>query len=610
MVASLLAPLLLLSVLASEIVALNYWRLRILSQSSTNWEVYFYELQFKDIAGAVIPGTYSSSRPDQDAQIGLLSDGDTTTRFRFPASGSQYVVGDFIKFQCSGCTPYSIFLWQFGGSDNQIKSLILESSADGTIWTAEGPAFATISVGTYSVAYPTAQPTLRPTANPSLNPTANPTPISTAAPSNTPTLSPTANPSIIPTLMPTATPTVDPSASPTMQPTTPLDLMLERFRTSPTYTVRNGFAFAALTANQSVVTWGEAAHGGDSSTVQVRLEDNVNGLVSTRYAFAASKDGGKLVMWGESAVVRGHDNQYAYNLTGVVATESSFAGVHFPTKTAFAFGSAQSGGVSTIPLTNIQSVTASAGAFAALKNDLSVVAWGSEHYGGAVPSGVQSELHSAVQIVATRDAFAARLTSGKVLAWGSALGGGDTSAVTNKLASGVLHVAASGAVFAALKSDSSVVTWGHSDGGGDSSAVQSALHDIKTIVGNSKAFAALTQDGKVVAWGKSVYGGSIPQDKAAALASGVVSIHATNRAFAALKTSGQLVVWGRAGHGGSPGAAVEALLQSGVHTVCANDVAFSAIKRTGEVVAWGHAVSVAAPGVQFVDAALRYNANC
>ena len=40
------------------------------------------------------------------------------------------------------------------------------------------------------------------------------------------------------------------------------------------------------------------------------------------------------------------------------------------------------------------------------------------------------------------------------------------------------------------------------------------------------------------------YGGSIPQDKASALSSGVVSISAARYAFAAIKDDGSVVAWG------------------------------------------------------------------
>ena len=46
------------------------------------------------------------------------------------------------------------------------------------------------------------------------------------------------------------------------------------------------YAFAAILAEGSVVTWGNARHGGDSSAVQVRLQD-VRHIQATSTAFAA-----------------------------------------------------------------------------------------------------------------------------------------------------------------------------------------------------------------------------------------------------------------------------------------------------------------------------------
>ena len=51
------------------------------------------------------------------------------------------------------------------------------------------------------------------------------------------------------------------------------------------------------------------------------------------------------------------------------------------------------------------------------------------------------------------------------------------------------------------------------------------------------------------------YGGSIPQDKAPLLSSGVVSISSTAGAHAAIKNDGSVVAWGDvfgARHGGGP----------------------------------------------------------
>ena len=58
-------------------------------------------------------------------------------------------------------------------------------------------------------------------------------------------------------------------------------------------------AFAAVSASGRVVTWGSADYGGDSSSVQAELKDQVvQHIYSTGVAFAALLGSGQVVTWG------------------------------------------------------------------------------------------------------------------------------------------------------------------------------------------------------------------------------------------------------------------------------------------------------------------------
>ena len=57
--------------------------------------------------------------------------------------------------------------------------------------------------------------------------------------------------------------------------------------------------FAALKEDGSVVTWGHASRGGDSSSVADLLTSGVNEIVSVYGAFTALKNDGSLVSWGD-----------------------------------------------------------------------------------------------------------------------------------------------------------------------------------------------------------------------------------------------------------------------------------------------------------------------
>jgi hypothetical protein len=59
-------------------------------------------------------------------------------------------------------------------------------------------------------------------------------------------------------------------------------------------------AFAALRADGSVVTWGDAGYGGDSSAVATKLDGtiDVTQVFSTVVAFTALRADGSVVTWG------------------------------------------------------------------------------------------------------------------------------------------------------------------------------------------------------------------------------------------------------------------------------------------------------------------------
>ena len=64
-------------------------------------------------------------------------------------------------------------------------------------------------------------------------------------------------------------------------------------------------AFATKLSDGRVVTWGDADHGGDSSSVQAQLQ-GVDTIYSTGGAFAAKLSDGRVVTWGDAA--RGGDS--------------------------------------------------------------------------------------------------------------------------------------------------------------------------------------------------------------------------------------------------------------------------------------------------------------
>ena len=254
------------------------------------------------------------------------------------------------------------------------------------------------------------------------------------------------------------------------------------------------------------------------------------------------------------------------------------------------WGSGNSGGDSSRIAAQINTgviqIFSTYGAFAALKSDGSVVTWGFFGSGGD-SSAVSAQINSGVrQIFSSGYSFAALKSDGSVVSWGQF----DSSAVAGQLASGVSQIFSTNTAFAALKSDGSVVTWGDQLSGGDSNAVAGKLTgSVSQIASNNFAFAALKSDGSVVTWGDQIRGGN-SSAVAGQLTAGVSQIFSNNYgAFAALKSDGSVVTWGDSSVGGNS-SAVAGQINSGVSQIFSTNSAFAALKSDGSVVTWGDQV--------------------
>ena len=120
--------------------------------------------------------------------------------------------------------------------------------------------------------------------------------------------------------------------------------------------------FAAILGDGSVVTWGSASYGGDSSYVQDQLK-NVQQIQASKGAFAAILGDGSVVTWGFPR--HGGDSSPVQD-----------------------------------QLKDVQQIQASNYAFAAILGDGSVVTWGSVDCGGD-SSAVQDQLKVVQQIQAS-----------------------------------------------------------------------------------------------------------------------------------------------------------------------------------------------------------------
>ena len=293
---------------------------------------------------------------------------------------------------------------------------------------------------------------------------------------------------------------------------------------------------------------------------------------------------GAIVAWGYYG--EGAPSSVTDASSGVVAVYSAntaFAALKTD-GSVVAWGSSDYGGSDPGITGGVVAVYSTQYAFAALKTDGSVVAWGHLDYGGNAPSSVTAANSGVVAVYSTSGAFAALKTDGSVVAWGSS-GYGGTGAAPSSVTdanSGVVAVYSTDAAFAALKSDGSVVAWGSSDQGGSAPSISGVV----AVYSNYSAFAALKNNGSVVAWGDN-YGGTNPPDSVTLANSGVVAVYSTIfYAFAALKSNGSVVAWGYSLYGGiAPSNVTDA--NSGVVAVYSNNYAFAALKTDGRVVTWG-----------------------
>ena len=187
-------------------------------------------------------------------------------------------------------------------------------------------------------------------------------------------------------------------------------------------------AFAALLADDSIVTWGKEmntsgnsdqwndddysyAHnfGADSSGSDLT---NVRTVYGTTHSFAALKKDNTVVTWGNYTkipLVFASEADLA-NVSAVYATAFSFAALKFD-GTVVTWGDAREGGNSSgMNLTSVQTIAATSHTFYALRLDGTVVYWGRAGSG---------ELDGKARTIYTNNwAFATLLQNGTVSVWG------------------------------------------------------------------------------------------------------------------------------------------------------------------------------------------------
>ncbi|MFJ2286897.1 RCC1 domain-containing protein [Pseudomonas iridis] len=314
-----------------------------------------------------------------------------------------------------------------------------------------------------------------------------------------------------------------------------------------------------------------------ASTSVVLRPANVHGVVnlSNRFSGCIVKDDGTLFGWSQNSEMLPPAD--AQDVRYVVAGGSAFAALRRD-GTVFAWGAALLGG--RIPpeigakLNDVKKIASSAGAFVALLNDGSLVAWGDPDFGGKIPDTVSPHLTAVLHVIGSTADFSAVLQDGRVFSWGATWPTG----LQVTAARGALHISASDRAFAVIKADQRVAAWGSDEHGGAIAAeTAKLLTNVSALASTSAAFAALKMDGSVVTWGNPRFGGA-PQETL----HNVQHVVGSTTAFCALRTDGSLAAWGEPNEGGAlPGGLGKTL------SLSASYASFCAIQDDHSAISWG-----------------------
>jgi alpha-tubulin suppressor-like RCC1 family protein/uncharacterized protein YjdB len=330
----------------------------------------------------------------------------------------------------------------------------------------------------------------------------------------------------------------------------------------------------------------------------------VTALASTYWQFAAIRDDGSAISWGNSEeTTPTNDSVNGKNdVLSIVGNIYSFAAIH-EDGSVTAWGSPSWAGGS-IDNTNNQlngdidvlSISAIWAGFAAIRKDGSVVNWGYIADGVVIPVNDLDGSVDVVSITSNQYSYAALRIDGSVITWGVANAGGDSSSVASQI-DGSIKVTAvystdntgTDNAYAAIREDGSVITWGESTRGGDSAIVAAEINGANPVIdiaSNHYALSAIRQDGSVISWGDQSFGGD--NSAVAAQIDGtipVVSIASAQASFAALRDDGSVVTWGAESPGSKAvdldGTVDVVALYSSVSNT------FAALREDGKVIAWG-----------------------
>ncbi|EFE08605.1 Ig-like domain-containing protein [Citrobacter youngae] len=351
-------------------------------------------------------------------------------------------------------------------------------------------------------------------------------------------------------------------------------------------------AFAARKNSGDIVVWGEDTRG----AIPPLAEDNYGAsfLCASAGAFAAIRGNNTIFSWG-NVDDGGETPADIKTQAGIIDVRSS-RGTFLIRSTVSPYIQTWGRGVTTdigqVDLTvpayiasksDIQRLQMTEDAACAINQAGQVYTWGDASCGGSITSDIQS-LTGVTACYSSRRAFAVLFNNGMVKAWGDTAYGGDASAVSG--ITDIVRVCATESAFLALRRNGQIVAWGEASQGASIPTDYKNYTDIVDIKSSYGAFAALRSNGQVICWGEKTHGGNSSDTTSF---TNVIAITGTSWSFAALHKDGTVSAWGNSSYGGDTTAVKDDLVN--VCAIYPNSRAFFALKTDGSFVAWGDSIS-------------------
>jgi alpha-tubulin suppressor-like RCC1 family protein len=289
--------------------------------------------------------------------------------------------------------------------------------------------------------------------------------------------------------------------------------------------------------DSSVVIYGHELYGGDAHVdVLHALTSGVKQVFAGMTAFAAVKEDNTLWLWGSSIHANsGHHYMFAPTPMEGIAEILSSSWTNFVARktdgTIICIGIEYYGGgyESDLADSKVLTVVSAHYGFAALREDRTVDVFGYSGHYFPPSSEIQEQLTNVDYITATAYAFAALTFAGKVIAFGHPSYAQVDTTTEALLQCCVVLVVSSRHTFVALRNDNQVVTFGSTVYGSDEmmaippAVAQAGGATILSITSNIAAFAAVDDTGVVYTWGSITKGGD-SSEISSFLESDVVSI--------------------------------------------------------------------------------------